>query len=145
MVAMSERAFEHLGSHEGRNNFANVRPIFIKGTSFLMVVFGALPPVSSQPSMAWKLKGKKRAASTPPNKPIGGKSSDVAITNIIVLYEVEWCHFNQGFLVKKHWTRIREEHKRQMSHKLKRLKAHIKDKIEKLKAEYQRQKTLPKE
>ena len=32
-----------------------------------------------------------------------------------------------------------------MSHKLKRLKAHIKDKIEKLKAEYQRQKTLPKE
>lgn len=53
---MRERAFEHLGSHEGRNYFANVNPIFIGGMSFLMVIFGALPSVTSQPVVATKSK-----------------------------------------------------------------------------------------
>ena len=82
---MNERAFKRLGSHERRNNFANVSATFVSGTSFPMVVFGAPPPVTSQPSLALKLKGRKRATPTPTNTPVGDMWSDVAIANIIDL------------------------------------------------------------
>jgi hypothetical protein len=54
-------------------------------------------------------------------------------------------HCNIGLLAARHWTRIQIEHTKQMSAKPRHADIYIKDKIEKLKVEYRRQKTLPKE
>lgn len=142
---MSTRGFGRLGTSETEINLSNVSPTSVGGTSFPIVVFGGAPPVSSTPGVASKSKGKKRVAPTPTDVPVGGRWSDAAIANIIDLYEEEWRRCNQGSLAKKHWTHIGTEHERQMPNELRRLEAHIKDKIEKLKAEYRRQKTLPEE
>lgn len=57
---MNERKIEHLKTHEGRNNIANVSPTFVGGTSFSMVVFEAMPPIYFQPVAATKLEEKNK-------------------------------------------------------------------------------------
>ena len=49
-------------------------------------------------------------------------------------------HCNMGLLPARYWTRIWIEYTRQMHVELRRADTHIKDKIEKLKVEYRRQK-----
>lgn len=70
---MNERAFKLLGSHGGRNNFANVSSISIGGTFFSMVIFGTPPRVISQPVVAPKSKKKKRVAPISTNLRVGGR------------------------------------------------------------------------
>ena len=71
---------------------------------------------------------------------IGGQWSDDAINNILDLYQEEWIHIDKGNLKPKHWTYIRTEHHRQMPLVVRHKEEHIKEKIEKLKAEWRVQK-----
>ena len=108
-------------------------------------VFGAPPPVVGPGVQPKKYVGRKKPGLGGVDVHPGRRWSDAAITNILDLYEGEWMHCNMGLLVARHWTRTRIEHRRQMPAELRRVDIHIKYKIEKLKVEYRRQKTLPEE
>ena len=106
-------------------------------------IIGTPPPVVRPCDRLRKYVGRKKSVLGGVDVHPRGGWSDAAIAIILDLYEAEWLHCNMGLLAAHYWTRIWIKHTRQMFAELRRADTHIKDKIEKLKAEHWRQKTLP--
>jgi len=62
--------------------------------------------------------------------------SDIALANILDLYEKKWRCFDKFCLSFKHWTHIRTKHHRQLLNECHWKEEQIKNNIEKMKSEY---------
>lgn len=109
----------------------------VSGSTLPLKVFGTpslvVPHVSAQ-----NPKENKRATTRALNVLVGGRWFAAIVANILDLYKQEWWPCNQGLLAKKHWIHIHMEHTRHMPNKLWRLRAHVKEKFEKMEVKYRR-------